>query len=113
MLADALLMFDARAIFGSGVVVGPKSKRPGSGRGRPGSGRRWYVGERAFIGVSEPHGNYFFEVVGCDICGSSTVDDTHRIRRRSDVPATPNVCRCWSCRKQTSPDDLARGSSTV
>lgn len=104
LLADALLRFDARAIFGRKVIAGTKAK---------GGGRRWYVGERIFVGQSEPHGNYFFELVGCDLCGSSTLDDAHRIRRRSDIPATPNVCRCWSCRRQTSTDDPARGASIV
>lgn len=94
MLSDALLIFDGRAIFGPGVVVGSKVK---------GAGRRWYVGERIFVGQSEPHGNYFFELVGCDLCGCSTLDDTHRIRRRSDIPSVPNVCRCWSCRSKRSP----------
>lgn len=93
MLSDAVLRFDAKAIFGPSVVAGPKTK----------GGRRWYVGQRIFVGQSEPHGNYFFEVVGCDLCGHSTLDDSHKIKRRSDVPAEPYAARCWECRRNTSP----------
>ena len=98
LLSDAMLLFDGKAIFGPAVVVGPRSK---------GSGRRWYLGERIFVGQSEPHGNYFFELVGCDVCGGSTLDDTHRIRRRSDIPPEPAVCRCWSCRREHAPSQTA------